>query len=152
MSLGLPYEQHYDFSRSPKGIQSGSSKRPNSNDPIAINEFHMLQVRKSFESGMKIGEMHLSQWDRYYLGVCLNHSVFLWENEKNHSAAHKVAQATFNAAIECLDDVPVCEYEDSTLLLQLIRDNLTIWLSDDEDLEPDDEDIQLLRGSTCSAS
>jgi hypothetical protein len=53
--------------------------------------------------------------------------------------ARDLAQEAFDLAISTLDQVQVeSDYKDSTLIMQLLRDNLTLWAADageDEDQE-----------------
>ena len=44
-----------------------------------------------------------------------------------------MAKEAFDDAIGGLDTVPDEYYKDSTLIMQLIRDNLTLWTSDTPD-------------------
>jgi len=44
-----------------------------------------------------------------------------------------LAKAAFDDAIAELDTLDEESYKDSTLIMQLLRDNLTLWTSDDED-------------------
>lgn len=44
-----------------------------------------------------------------------------------------MAQKAFDEAIPGLDDISESEYKDTTLILQLLRDNLTLWKSEVED-------------------
>ena len=48
----------------------------------------------------------------------------------DHKAAIKLAKDTFDAAIEDLDFLTEDDYKDSTLIMQLLRDNLTLWTLD----------------------
>ncbi|MCL4151686.1 UNVERIFIED_CONTAM: hypothetical protein GTU68_064854 [Idotea baltica] len=52
------------------------------------------------------------------LGLALNFSVFYYEI------------AAFDDAIAELDTLSEDSYKDSTLIMQLLRDNLTLWTSD----------------------
>jgi len=70
------------------------------------------------------------------LGLALNFSVFYYEIEQSHEKACKLAKEAFDAAIAELDTLQEESYKDSTLIMQLLRDNLTLWTSDtgeDED-------------------
>jgi hypothetical protein len=61
------------------------------------------------------------------LGVMLNYSVFLCENFKDKKGACSVAKEAFDDAIAGLDTLKEDQYKDATLIMQLIRDNLTLW-------------------------
>ena len=64
------------------------------------------------------------------LGLALNFSVFLYEVQAKQSDACKLAKEAFDNAIAELDTLDEESYKDSTLIMQLLRDNLTLWTSD----------------------
>jgi len=66
------------------------------------------------------------------LGLALNFSVFHYEVLNNPDEACKMARTAFEDAIAELDNVSEDSYKDSTLIMQLLRDNLTLWTSDQE--------------------
>jgi len=70
------------------------------------------------------------------LGLALNYSVCLYEIVKNPDEACKLAKKAFDEAIAKLDKLEEADYKDSTLIMQLLRDNLTLWtateIEDDE--------------------
>merc|ERR1712023_437237 len=66
------------------------------------------------------------------LGLALNFSVFHYEVLNTPAEACKMARTAFEDAIAELDNVSEESYEDSTLIMQLLRDNLTLWTSDQE--------------------
>jgi len=65
------------------------------------------------------------------LGLALNYSVFLYEVQTKHTEACTLAKQAFDEAIAELDTLDEESYKDSTLIMQLLRDNLTLWTSDD---------------------
>lgn len=67
------------------------------------------------------------------LGLALNYSVFYYEIKDNPDEACKLAKSAFDEAIAELDSVEEDSYKDSTLIMQLLRDNLTLWQSERED-------------------
>jgi len=66
------------------------------------------------------------------LGLALNYSVFLYEVQGKKDEACSLAKQAFDDAIAELDTLDEESYKDSTLIMQLLRDNLTLWTSDDE--------------------
>ena len=69
------------------------------------------------------------------LGLALNYSVFHFEIQNKPQEACALAKQAFDDAIAELDTLSEESYKDSTLIMQLLRDNLTLWTSDiaDED-------------------
>ena len=64
------------------------------------------------------------------LGLYLNYSVFFYELCNNPEKACELAKTAFDSAIAELDTLSEDSYKDSTLIMQLLRDNLTLWTSD----------------------
>jgi 14-3-3 protein epsilon len=64
------------------------------------------------------------------LGLALNYSVCFYEILGEKILACKLARKAFEDAIKKLDELDEHSYKDSTLIMQLLRDNLTLWSSD----------------------
>jgi len=67
------------------------------------------------------------------LGLALNFSVFYYEILDDKSKACELAQRYFDDAITQLDSLEGDEYKDTTLIMQLLRDNLSLWTTTDSD-------------------
>mmetsp|Transcript_40222 Transcript_40222/g.94612 ORF Transcript_40222/g.94612 Transcript_40222/m.94612 type:complete len:241 (-) Transcript_40222:79-801(-) len=89
-------------------------------------------ARKSYEEAQKVAEKDLAVTHPIRLGLALNFSVFQYEVLQNPEEACKMARTAFEDAIAELDSVAEDSYKDSTLIMQLLRDNLTLWTSDQE--------------------
>jgi len=72
------------------------------------------------------------------LGLALNFSVFHYEIMNDGNLACKLAKKAFDDAIAELDHLKEDSYKDSTLIMQLLRDNLTLWTSESDQGEGDD--------------
>jgi len=64
------------------------------------------------------------------LGLALNYSVFYYEILNSPDLACKLAKTAFDNAISDLEHLEEEEYRDSATIMQLLRDNLTLWTSD----------------------
>ncbi|KAF9923593.1 hypothetical protein FBU30_006394 [Linnemannia zychae] len=70
------------------------------------------------------------------LGLALNYSVFYFEILNNPERACKIAKEAIDSALALFEDAKAQDqshdYRDSVLIIQLLRDNVTLWLSQDE--------------------
>merc|ERR1711879_1122095 len=88
-------------------------------------------ARLAYEEASKVADKDLAVTHPIRLGLALNFSVFLYEVLSNPDEACKMARQAFEDAIAELDNVAEDSYKDSTLIMQLLRDNLTLWTSDE---------------------
>ncbi|KAH0473122.1 MAG: uncharacterized protein KVP18_000615 [Porospora cf. gigantea A] len=87
------------------------------------------KARESYEKATKLA-VDLPSTHAIRLGLALNFSVFHYEILLSPAEACQMAQHAFDEAIAELDNVSEDTYRDSTLIMQLLRDNLTLWFSD----------------------
>jgi len=64
------------------------------------------------------------------LGLALNFSVFHYEIKNDSNCACELAKQAFDDSMAKLDSIPEDTYKDTTLIMQLLRDNLTLWTAD----------------------
>jgi len=69
------------------------------------------------------------------LGLALNYSVFFYEILNEPDKAIKLAKTAFDGAIQDLDKLEDEVYKESASIMQLLRDNLTLWTSEKNDKE-----------------
>merc|ERR1712051_342950 len=89
-------------------------------------------ARKAYEEASTVANTDLAVTHPIRLGLALNYSVFQYEVLSQPEEACKMARTAFEDAIAELDNVAEDSYKDSTLIMQLLRDNLTLWTSDQE--------------------
>lgn len=86
---------------------------------------------KAYEEAEKIADdKDLPSTHPIRLGLALNFSVFYYEICNEQGKACDLAKKAFDAAIVDLDTTSEESYKDSTLIMQLLRDNLTLWTAD----------------------
>lgn len=76
------------------------------------------------------------------LGLALNFSVCYYEILKEPAKACELAKTAFDDAIAKLDTLDDASYKDSTLIMQLLRDNLTLWTQDSQDEQNKDVTVE----------
>merc|ERR1712107_665664 len=89
-------------------------------------------ARAAYADAAAVAEKDLAVTHPIRLGLALNYSVFMYEVLSNPDEACKMARTAFEDAIAELDNVAEDSYKDSTLIMQLLRDSLTLWTSDGE--------------------
>lgn len=103
-----------------------------------LSEFQQGDVRKAsasaaldaYQSATEVASSDLPPTHPIRLGLALNFSVFYYEILNSPDRACHIAKQAFDDAIAELDTLSEESYKDSTLIMQLLRDNLTLWTSD----------------------
>ncbi|XP_028400753.1 14-3-3 protein epsilon-like [Dendronephthya gigantea] len=108
-----------------------------------IAEFSSGTDRKSFAEASLVAYKEamddaasLQPTNPIRLGLALNFSVFYYEILNAPDRACRLAKNAFDDAIAELDTLEEDSYKDSTLIMQLLRDNLTLWTAD---MQPDSD-------------
>lgn len=90
------------------------------------------KAQDSYDQAQQLAISCLQSTHPMRLGLALNYSVFFYEIKQNASQACKMARDAFDEAIADLDDIDDDFYKDATLIMQLLRDNLTLWTEEVE--------------------
>jgi 14-3-3 protein epsilon len=85
----------------------------------------------AYKEASSISNAELPPTHPIRLGLALNFSVFYYEIMNSPDRACQLAKSSFDDAIAELDTLSEESYKDSTLIMQLLRDNLTLWTSDE---------------------
>ncbi|CAH1242704.1 YWHAZ [Branchiostoma lanceolatum] len=67
------------------------------------------------------------------LGLALHWSVFHYEIRNDGKEACRVTKEAYDAAVELVDGLEDEARKESASIMQLLRDNLTLWTSEEED-------------------
>lgn len=129
---------YYRYLAEFKPTGSGSAGDKNPHDNAAKMYKDALDVA---QSGFK-DDAPLPKTNPILLGLTLNFSVFYYEILQKPDKACQLAKNGFDAAVDELDALEEESYKDATLIMQLLRDNLTLWTSseDKDQFEHDDDD------------
>lgn len=88
------------------------------------------ESKQAYEGAFDISKGEMAPTHPIRLGLALNFSVFYYEIAQSQEKACQLAKQAFDDAIAELDTLNEESYKDSTLIMQLLRDNLTLWTSD----------------------
>ena len=110
------YKMNADYHRYLAEIQS----KDNPDDSV-------INAHNSYITALDIAKNNLHPTHPLRLGLALNFSVFYYEILNNHTYACDLAKEAFDTAIVVLDVTPEKYYKDTTSILELIKDNLSLW-------------------------
>ncbi|XP_034029749.1 14-3-3 protein beta/alpha-like [Thalassophryne amazonica] len=87
---------------------------------------------EAYQKAFEVAKQEMPCTHPIRLGLALNYSVFYYEIKEDPPQACNLAKEAFDGAIAELDTLSEESYKDSTLIMQLLRDNLTLWTSDSQ--------------------
>jgi len=92
---------------------------------------------EAYKAATEVAQTDLAPTHPIRLGLALNFSVFYYEILNSPDQACHLSKQAFDDAIAELDTLSEESYKDSTLIMQLLRDNLTLWTS--SEAEPQEQ-------------
>ncbi|KAK7915683.1 hypothetical protein WMY93_011444 [Mugilogobius chulae] len=110
-----------DYYRYLSEVASGDNKRET-----------VENSQKAYQEAFDISKKDMQPTHPIRLGLALNFSVFYYEILNSPEQACTLAKQAFDEAIAELDTLNEDSYKDSTLIMQLLRDNLTLWTSENQ--------------------
>ena len=113
------FKMKADYFRYLAEFQKGEAKDASSNKAL-----------EAYQGAYSVAQEKLASTHPIRLGLALNFSVFYYEIMQQPEKAIDMAKKAFDDAIANLDNVTDESYKDATLIMQLLRDNLTLWNSD----------------------
>eukprot|EP00741_Cyanophora_paradoxa_P024456 tig00022075_g23613.t1 len=118
------YKMKGDYHRYLAEFQAASERQKAADDSL-----------ESYKKASDVASTELPPTHPIRLGLALNFSVFYYEILNQPDRACQLAKQAFDDAIAELDSLSDESYKDSTLIMQLLRDNLTLWTSDMQESE-----------------
>ncbi|PKU35192.1 14-3-3 protein beta alpha [Limosa lapponica baueri] len=100
-------------------------------------EATVANSQQAYQEAFEISKKEMQPTHPIRLGLALNFSVFYYEILNSPEKACNLAKTAFDEAIAELDTLNEESYKDSTLIMQLLRDNLTLWTSENQGDEGD---------------
>jgi hypothetical protein len=94
-------------------------------------------ANRVYQQALELASSDMPPTHPIRLGLALNYSVYFYEVKEQPSEACTMARTAFDQAIAELDNLDEEQYKDSTTIMQLIRDNLTLWTSEMQDVPKD---------------
>lgn len=88
---------------------------------------------KAYEVASGIANSELTPTHSLRIGLALNFSVFYYEILNNPEKACKLAKDAFDQAILKVEVLSDESFKDSILIMNLLKDNLTLWTGDMQD-------------------
>ncbi|KAH9496516.1 hypothetical protein Btru_043250 [Bulinus truncatus] len=98
----------------------------------------IANAEEAYSKAMEHAKKNMPSTHPNRLGLALNYSVFYYEILNSPDKACNLAKEAFDEAISDLEKIQDSDCKDSTLIMQLLRDNLTLWTSDSQAENGDD--------------
>ncbi|CAG0916676.1 unnamed protein product [Notodromas monacha] len=105
-----------------------------------------INAKNSYEEAKALAVKCLAPVHPIRLGLALNYSVYYCEILNDPGQACKIAKDAFDEALAELDDLGEESYKDTTLIMQLLRDNLTLW-NTESNITHENEDLKVADAS-----
>jgi len=91
---------------------------------------HAGNANCSYAAAFNLAKHALPPTHPIRLGLALNFSVFYFEVMGKPDQACQLARESFDSAISQMEMLDEEQYKDSATIMQLLKDNLTLWQSD----------------------
>ena len=85
---------------------------------------------KAYQEALDLANAKMQPTNPIRLGLALNFAVFYYEILDSPDKARQLAKKAFDDAIGELGTMKEDNYKEATLIMQLLRDNLTLWTSE----------------------
>ncbi|KAJ1276327.1 hypothetical protein BS78_05G206000 [Paspalum vaginatum] len=113
------YKMKGDYYRYLAEFSTGTEKKATSDQSLM-----------AYQHAMVVASTELSPAHQIRLGLALNFSVFFYEIMNSHERACQVAKQAIDEGNTEIKSAGEGVYKDSALMMQFLRDNLALWMSE----------------------
>ena len=96
------------------------------------DEYSNLSLQ-SYTKAKEIAEDSLLPTDPVRLGLALNFSVFYYDIRQDPEKACELAKTAFEDAVEEAESLGTEDYKQTKAVLELLRDNLSLWINNEDE-------------------
>jgi hypothetical protein len=99
-------------------------------------EDKVAAVRDGALKGYSAAQSHattLNACNPIRLGLALNYSVFQYEVMNDHKKACELGESALTEALEKIDDVDEETFRDAKSIIELLKENLSLWKEEEGD-------------------
>ena len=89
--------------------------------------------QQAFQAYQDANKITLPPCNPIKLGLALNFSVFYYEVMKNHKAACDLADDALQSALDKIDELEEDDFRDAKSIIELLKENLTLWKEEEEE-------------------
>mmetsp|Transcript_69116 Transcript_69116/g.202380 ORF Transcript_69116/g.202380 Transcript_69116/m.202380 type:complete len:257 (+) Transcript_69116:121-891(+) len=100
---------------------------------FASDDMHSRLAQEAHDAYKSASEIAISELPPTHpvrLGLALNFSVFYYEVYCSPETACMLAKSAFDDAMNVMDNLDEDQFKDSAQIMQLLRDNLSLWTCD----------------------
>ena len=99
---------------------------------------HLNKVRdEALKAYDEANQITLPPCNPIKLGLALNFSVFHYEVMKDQAKACKLADEALQSALDKIDDLGEDDFRDAKSIIELLKENLTLWKEEEEGAQQD---------------
>ncbi|KAF7704147.1 hypothetical protein HF521_021219 [Silurus meridionalis] len=89
--------------------------------------------QKAYQEAFDLSSKEMKPTHPIHLGLALNFSVFYYEILRSPGEACKLAKEVLEKATAEVDSLNEESFKDSTIIIELLRDNLSLWTADNQE-------------------
>jgi hypothetical protein len=104
----------------------------------ATGDRYEVVKQEALKAYTEANQISLPPCNSIRLGLALNFSVFYYEVMKDQKKACDLADSSLQAALEKIDDLVEEEFRDAKSIIELLKENLSLWRDEAGDNNIDD--------------